>query len=150
MQNFVTLYRPSIMALGSFRLPLGQGRVSYVDVRDVAAVAVEALLRGGLNGRRLDLTGPVAASHDEVAAALSAATGRSIRYVDEIGSDARVCLERVGKGEQLPAALEELWASVRAGELAAVTPTVEQVLGRPPIDLATFAADHRRLFRPAA
>jgi uncharacterized protein YbjT (DUF2867 family) len=150
MQNFATLYRPSIVALGSFRLPLGEGRVSYVDVRDVAAVAVAALLSDKLHSRALDLTGPSAHSHEEVAGFLSRSAGKQISYVDEIGSDARVCLERVGAGAQLPAALEELWAAVRAGDFAAVSPVVAQVLGRPPIDFATFAADHRRVFNPAA
>jgi uncharacterized protein YbjT (DUF2867 family) len=149
MQNFVTMYGPSIKALGSFRLPLGQGRVSYVDVHDVAAVAVEALLRDDLSGRELDLTGPAALTHDEIAAVLSEAGGRQIGYVDGIGSDARVCLERVGRVAELPAALDELWEAVREGHFAAVSPAVEEVLGRPPIDFATFAARHRKDFQPA-
>jgi uncharacterized protein YbjT (DUF2867 family) len=150
MQNFVTLYGPSIRALGSYRLPLGRGRVSYVDVHDVAAVAVEALLRDALSGRELDLTGPAALTHEEIAAVLSETGERQISYVDGIGSDARACLERVGRVAELPAALDELWEAVREGQFAAVSPVVEEVLGRPPVDFASFAARHRKDFQPAS
>jgi uncharacterized protein YbjT (DUF2867 family) len=150
MQNFVTLYGPSIRALGSFRLPLADGRVSYIDVHDVAAVAVEALTRDDLSGREVDLTGPQALTHGEIAAVLSEAAGRQIDHIDGIGSDARICLERVGRGAELPAALDELWASVREGDFATVSPAVEEVLGRPPGTFAAFAARHRKDFQPAA
>lgn len=149
MQNFATLYGPSIITKGAFRLPLGMGKVSYVDVRDVAAVAVAALVEDGLEGRTLDLTGPEAYSHDRIAEILSTATGSTVRYVDENGSDARVCLERVGKVAEVAAGLEELWEGVRAGDFAVVSPTIPEVLGRPAIDFGTFARDYRHFFVPA-
>lgn len=148
MQNFATLYGPSIITQGGFRLPLGDGRVSYVDVRDVAAVAVTAMVDDGFEGRTLDVTGPEAYSHDRIAEMLSAAVGSPVHYVDENGSDARVCLERVGEGAELAAGLEELWEGVRAGDFAAVSPVVPDVLGRPAIGFADFARDYRQLFVP--
>lgn len=148
MQNFATLYGPSIITKGAFRLPLGDGRVSYVDVRDVAAVAAAALVGDGLEGQTLDLTGPEAYSHERIAEMLSTATGSTVRYVDENGSDARVCLERVGKVAELTAGLEELWEGVRAGDFATVSPVVNDVLGRPAIGFETFAEDYRQLFVP--
>lgn len=124
--------------------------MSYVDVRDVSAVAVEALVgEGGLEGRTLDLTGPEAHSHQRIAEIISAATGTAVCYVDENGSDARVCLERVGRVAEMVAGLEELWEGVRAGDFAAVSPVVQEVLGRPAIDFRTFVQDYRRLFVPA-
>jgi uncharacterized protein YbjT (DUF2867 family) len=147
MQNFATLYGPSIIARGAFRLPVGDGRVSYIDVRDVADVVVEALLTDDLEGRHVDLTGPAAVSHEEIADVLSRVLGRRIDYVDEAGSDARVCLERVGRAAELPAGLEELWEGVRAGEFAAVDPAVSDILGRPATDFETFAHDCRASFQ---
>lgn len=149
MQNFATLYGPSIITRGAFRLPLGDGRVSYVDARDVVDVAVAALLDDGLQGRELDLTGPEAYSHEQIAKVLSRVVGSPVRYVDEFGSDARVCLECVGQAAELAVGLEELWEGVRDGVFATVSPAVEEVLGRPPMGFEAFAADHRKLFRTA-
>jgi uncharacterized protein YbjT (DUF2867 family) len=148
MQNFVTLYGPSIVALGSLRLPLADARVSYVDVRDVADVAVAVLLGDGHVGREYDLTGPEAVSHEQIAAVLSRVTGRPIRYLDEVGSDARLRLERVGACAQVAPSLEELWASVRAGDFAVVSAAVRDLLGREPFSFERFATDHAAAFAP--
>jgi len=150
MQNFATLYGPSVIARGTFRLPVGDGRVSYVDVRDVADVVVAALAGDRLEGRRVDLTGPRALSHVEIAEILSRVLGQRIEYSDEAGSDARVCLERVGRAAELPAALEELWEAVRAGEFAVVDPAVPEILGRPATAFETFVRDYRESFRATA
>ena len=54
----------------------GETRVSYIDTRDVAAVAARVLTSPGHQGKAYALTGPEALSADEVAERLSAATGR--------------------------------------------------------------------------
>ena len=57
----------SIRDQGAFFLPLGEGRVSSVDVRDIAAVAVKTLTEPGHMGTALEITGPEALSQAEVA-----------------------------------------------------------------------------------
>ena len=47
MQNFVNFYGHVIKAQNAFYLPTGNGKVSFVDVRDIAAVAVQALTKNG-------------------------------------------------------------------------------------------------------
>jgi len=44
MQNFVTMYAPSIFTRGAFFTPMGQGRISYVDGRDVADAVQQSVL----------------------------------------------------------------------------------------------------------
>ncbi len=47
MQNFVNFYGHTIKTKNAFYLPAGNGKISLVDVRDIAAVAVQELTRNG-------------------------------------------------------------------------------------------------------
>src|SRR5262245_43604807 len=71
-----------IASEGRFYAPIGDARVSAVDVRDIAAVAVAALTETGHDGTTYTITGPAAITHAEIAEAISAATGRRIEFVD--------------------------------------------------------------------
>src|SRR3954451_23062036 len=64
-------------------LPAGQGAVSHVDGRDVAAVAAHVLGRPGPHeGRSYDVTGPAAVTYAEVAEQIGRVAGRDVSYVD--------------------------------------------------------------------
>ena len=63
-------------------LPVGGGRTSFIDVRDIAAVAVAALTDPWHIGEAFVLTGPEALSHTEVARNLSEVTGRRCVFED--------------------------------------------------------------------
>ena len=76
MQNFVNYDATRIAATGALRAPLGDARVSWIDVRDIAAAAAAVLCEEGHEGRIYDLSGPQSLSHDEIAASLSSATRR--------------------------------------------------------------------------
>ncbi len=62
-------------------MPVGQAKGSFIDTRDIAAVAAELLSSDTYDGRDFDLTGLEALDH-EVAAILSKETGRDIRFQD--------------------------------------------------------------------
>jgi uncharacterized protein YbjT (DUF2867 family) len=82
MQNAVTFMAPTIRGEDAFYSASGEARISHVDVRDIAAVAVAALTtRGRHAGRIYTLTGADALTYDEMAAELSKALGRVIRHV---------------------------------------------------------------------
>jgi uncharacterized protein YbjT (DUF2867 family) len=131
---------------GAFHLAAGDARVSYVDARDIAAVAAAALTRPAHEGHAYTLTGPAGLTGAEVAAALSAAAGRPLDYV---------ALDEEVARQALTAALGARWAErlvgfyrlVRAGWCAPVSPAVEQVLGRPPVAFADFAREHAAAWR---
>lgn len=65
MQNFSNYYGPMIRSEGKLYLAHGDGRVSFIDVRDVATVAVEVLTRPGHEGQSYTLTGSEALSYNE-------------------------------------------------------------------------------------
>src|SRR5438445_6114351 len=72
MQNFITYFPPRD---GTIYLPWGNGKASFVDTRDIAAVAAEALTSDGHEGKTYTLTGPAALGIAEVASILSGMAG---------------------------------------------------------------------------
>jgi uncharacterized protein YbjT (DUF2867 family) len=135
----------SIVADNRFYAPIGEARVSAVDVRDIAAVAAAALTETGHERQTYTLTGPTALTHTEIAAALSTALGRAITFVD-VSPDA---FARSLEGNLPPwqiAGLLEDYAHYGRGEAATITPIIEQVTGEPPTDLARFAHDYAPRF----
>lgn len=88
MQNFLNYYGQSIKTQSAFYLPAGDGKLGLVDVRDIAAVAVEVSLTKG-NGseqqnenKSCDITGPEALPYSQAAETLSKEIGNKISYVD--------------------------------------------------------------------
>jgi len=143
MQNFLTMYQPSIFTRGAFFTPMGRGRISYVDGRDVADAAAEILLAGGHEDATYSLTGPDALSHEEIADILSREVGQRIRYVDIGEDDACVALHRRGASPALVQALCELWLAMRHDAFAPTVDDFERVTKRAPRVFADFVREHR-------
>ena len=109
----------------------GDARVSYIDCRDIAAVAA-VLLTGSRWGETLVLTGPEALSHHQIAARLSAALGRTVRYLDLPQAAFAERLTGQGLPADFAADVAELFAEVAGGSLAGTTGTVRELTGREP------------------
>ena len=135
----------SIAADNRFYAPIGDATVSAVDVRDIAAVAAAALTETGHERQTYPLTGPAALTHTEIAAALSAALGRAITFVDVSPHAFARSLEGILPPWQVAGLLED-YAHYSLGEAATITPIVEQVTGKPPTDVAQFARDYAPRF----
>ncbi len=146
MQNYATYCGHEIRADGVFHMPQGEGAVSVVDARDVAAVAERALLAPGHAGRIYELTGPEGLANAGVAEALGAATGRPVRYVDVPEADARRAMLGAGLPPWLTEVIMELYAMSKAGGASRLSPDVERVLGRPPTSFADYARERRADF----
>src|ERR687898_2690882 len=93
MQNFINFHSPSIKGNNAFYLPLEDAKVSLVDGRDIAAVAVKSLLDEDKHKNKTYLiTGPEALSYHQVAEMLSNATGKKISYVNISEEEAKVAM----------------------------------------------------------
>jgi len=86
----------------------------------------------------------------EVAAKLSAATGKTIRYVNVPPEDARKAQLGAGMPPYLADALFELFAERRNGKEATVWPDAELLLGRKPTSFDQFATRNAAVFRGEA
>ena len=127
----------------SLRAPAGQGRITSVSHDDVADVATAVLLDEDLgrhSSRTYHLTGPEALSLDEVATALSAATGRTIRYEPQTVEQARSLFYR-STADEVEAWITQCQA-VEAGVLAEVSPDVPHLAGRGAQSLSAWLDDY--------
>ena len=150
MQNFSVLYSSAIRERGGIFLPQGSGKVSFIDVRDIAAVAAEILLSPNTHKCRVyDLTGPQALSNQDIAQQLSGVIGTSVKY-HAISED--VAIEAMSKRAVPPWISEfvmSLHRHVREGQMEKVSSTVQEIIGRQPIDFSTFAQAHIHNWRVA-
>jgi uncharacterized protein YbjT (DUF2867 family) len=140
-------FAQSIANEDRFFAPIGDARVSAVDVRDIAAVAAVVLTEPGHAGRTHSITGPAAITHAEIAAAISKATGRQIAFVDAPPEAFAERLREVLPSWQVGGLLED-YAHYSRSEAAAVSPTVAQVTGQQPRDIGQFARDYADAFNP--
>ncbi len=143
MQNFTTSMAGAIRA-GTLSEPAGEARAAFIDARDIAAVAAEALTRPGHDGRTYELTGPDLLSHAQVVDVIGREMGRPIRY--QAISDARFREALHGLPPPFVELLSELFEDFRAGAFEATTDTVEQLLGRAPTRFARFVQEHRSVW----
>jgi uncharacterized protein YbjT (DUF2867 family) len=136
----------TIASEGRFFAPAGDARVSVVDVRDIAAVAVAALTRSCHEGRTYDLTGPEALTHAEMAAQLSQALERPIAFVNVPEGKFRDALRGLGMPDWQADGLIEDYAHYRRGEASGISTAVKEVTGEAPRAFMAFARDHKPAF----
>jgi uncharacterized protein YbjT (DUF2867 family) len=148
MQNFINFFSQTIKEQDAFYVPAGDGKVSFVDVRDIAGVAVQALLNESKHGRKAyNITGPNAISYAQAAEILSNEVGRKIKYLDISEDQAREGMKAIGMDEWFINSMMELFSITRAGYVSDVSSAIEQVTGKKPITFSEFAKDYSRAFR---
>ena len=128
--------------LGSLvlRVPMGRGRISAVDVRDIAACAA-AVLAGEPLGRPAVLTGGESFTLAEAAAVLAEHSGIPIRHDDEDPPQHLESMLARGVERAEAESVSLLYELGRSGYLDRVTGEVEAISGRPPRRLGEFAAE---------
>jgi uncharacterized protein YbjT (DUF2867 family) len=146
MQNFVNYNSKSIVEQNVIYMPIGTGKVSYIDARDIAAVGVEVLQGEGHEGKAYDLTGSEALSMQEVAQTMSKILNRQISFVDVPEVEARNAMQQENVSPWMIDAIMELNNAYKAGEGSSVTHTVEELIGRKPHSIETFIKDYKQCF----
>lgn len=141
MQNVMTFMSPTIRAESAFYSASGQARISHVDVRDIAAVAVQALTQAGHDGKAYTLTGPDALTYDELATLLTQATGRTITHVDLPPNELRYGMIDMGMPDEIADRLLDLERYFREGHAARVTDDIRRVTGQAPRTFANYASE---------
>ncbi len=124
----------------------GIGTQGVVDPRDVAEVAVKALLGTEYDGKTLTLTGPDLVSVPDQVAQLSEVLGRPVSTVDIPLEAAREQMLAGGLDPSVVDVAVRESELVRDGGNAVVTDDVHRVLGRPARPFRTWALDHRGAF----
>ncbi len=143
MQNFNTFWLQGILQQGKILLPVGRARGSFIDARDIAAVAERLLSDDIFANRDFDLTGSDVLDHDEVAAILSRETGRDIRYQETEPAAMREGLLAAGLPADYADFLLVILGYFKAGYAERSTDAVTTITGRPPRRFAEYARDYR-------
>jgi len=126
----------------------GDGKIPYVDGRDVGAVAAVTLTTPGHAGKKYVLTGSEAISYRQAAEIIGKVIGKPVRFVDESQEEARA--RRVREG--LPPAVIESALAISAyqragGKTVTITSTIADLTGWPPRTVEEFVREHASAFR---
>jgi len=124
---------------GAITLPAGNVPEPFVDVDDIADVAVAALTEEGHDGEIYEVTGPRMLTFIEVAAEISRAAGREVNFIEIPKEAFASAIAESGAPEDIAWLLDYLFDTVLDGRNAFVCDGVQRALGRPPADFADFA-----------
>jgi uncharacterized protein YbjT (DUF2867 family) len=145
MQSLLN-FRSTISSKGEFYGLAGDGKVSIVDVRDIAAAAARVLTEPGHDGRTYNITGPEALTHAEIAEQLSEVLGKHIEYVDVAPDMMREALLSFGLPPWQADGVIEDYQQYRRGEAAIVSSAVRDVTKNEPTSFFHFAQDYAGKF----
>jgi uncharacterized protein YbjT (DUF2867 family) len=150
LQNIVAYNAPSIRAQGAFYAAMGDAKVSYLDVGDIAVVAAKALKGGVHAGKTYELNGPEAISNQELAKRISKVAGRTVKYVDIPESAQREAMLGLGMPEWQVTALLELQQYYKQGGGAKTDGVLQALIERDPVTLDQYLTANAREFRDQA
>ncbi|MFF2267555.1 NmrA family transcriptional regulator [Cellulosimicrobium cellulans] len=139
-QNFSESFLLEPVLDGVLALPVDQVAEPFVDLEDVADVAVAALVDDAHAGRVYELTGPRAITFGEAVAEIAAASGRDVRFVPITMDEFVAGLRAIGLPDEVVGLMRYLFTEVLDGRGTPVADGVRQALGQDPRDFREFAA----------
>ncbi|OJU90190.1 MAG: NAD(P)-dependent oxidoreductase [Shinella sp. 65-6] len=137
---------PHALQTGSWYTSSGNGRIAHITRADTAAALAGALLNAGSESRTYSLTGPESHSAEEIAAFVSAATGKPLKVVHVTDAQLAEGLKGAGLPEAFIPTVVSFDANTREGKIAMVTDDAEKLSGRKPTSLEDFAAANKAAF----
>jgi uncharacterized protein YbjT (DUF2867 family) len=140
--NALTWWAPQIRAANVVRWPYAAAPTAPIHERDLAAVAVRALLEPGHDGAEYVLTGPESLSQLAQVSTIGEVIGRSLRY-EEISPDE--ALRELPFPAPAVTMLLDAWAAA-LGQPALVTSTVAEITGRQSRRFRDWVTDHAEEF----
>jgi uncharacterized protein YbjT (DUF2867 family) len=149
MQNLSGTHRDDIRQKHDLFIPAGNGKTAFIDVRDIAAVGVEALSatnenleRLGLRNAGVELTGDEALTYHEVADIMTRVLHTPITYSNpsNLAFGWHLARKRVPFPQIL--VMEALYTIAKLGLAGRLTGEVKRILGREPITLEQFVNDY--------
>jgi uncharacterized protein YbjT (DUF2867 family) len=140
-QNFSEGFFTEPLQHGTLALPVDAVLEPFIDVEDIAAVAVKVLTESGHTGKTYELTGPRAMSFHEAVQIVGRAANRDLQF-QTVPLDAYI---EGARQMQIPEVIVDLmiylFGEVLDGRNTPTSDHVEQILGRPARSLETYAQD---------
>ena len=145
MQNMLHI-AGSIVAEDKFYMPMRDGQVGIIDVRDVARFVLDVLTGSGHDGMTHEVTGPELVSFHDIAAQLSEVMGRKISYIDVPAEDFKQSLVHWVPDDWYVETVSEMFELTAQGRGALLTDAHTRVTGRAPTTLRRFFRDYSSFF----
>jgi uncharacterized protein YbjT (DUF2867 family) len=137
-QNFSESYLLDAVVAGEVVLPVGDVGEPFIDVEDIADIAVAALTDDGHVGQLYELTGPRLLTFAGAVEEIARAIGRDVRYVQVSPEEYRSALAEAAVPAEFAWLLNYLFTTVLDGRSARVTDGVRRALGREPRDFSDY------------
>jgi len=138
-QNFSEGAFLDMVKNGTITLPAGEVPEPFIDVDDIADVAVAALTEEGHEYEIYEVTGPRLMTFTEAAREISQAVGREVQFVQIPRDTFNEAVRESGVPDEYAWLLNYLFETVLDGRNANVCDGVQRALGRPPKDFSDFA-----------
>ncbi|EXL08242.1 NAD(P)H-binding protein [Brucella anthropi] len=139
MQNFSENYMRDELLSGSLTLPVGPTKEPFINVDDIADVAVAALTETGHRNKLYELTGPELFSFSDAVSEIARATDKDLSFNPVSYADYEAALREQALPEDVITLLRYLFVELFDGRNASVAHGVEEALGRKPRRFADFA-----------
>jgi uncharacterized protein YbjT (DUF2867 family) len=138
-QNFSEDFLSQGVLAGEVAFPAANVAEPFIDIEDIADIAVAALTQHGHCGRVYEVTGPRLLTFGDAVSEIAAAVGYDIRYQPVSSAEFLAAMTDEGVPDDFATNLAELFYDVLDGRNAHLNDGVEQALGRPPRDFSDFA-----------
>ncbi|MDR6640226.1 SDR family oxidoreductase [Paenarthrobacter nitroguajacolicus] len=135
LENY-TEQLPGTLAQGALAGSAGEGRVSGASRADYAHAAAAVLVAGDQAGKVYELGGDEAFTMDELAAEISAASGKTVVYNDLPADQYAGLLTSVGVPEAFAEVLADSDLGIARGDLLVTGGDLRKLIGRPSTPLS--------------
>jgi len=147
MQNLDTTQLQDIKENSDLFVPAGRGKTSFIDVRDIAAVAALTLTQDGHVNKAYNLTGSEALDYYQVAEIFTEVLGRPIRY----SKPSVIRFFWRWRSRKMPLAfilvMSILYLTVAFGRAGKLSPQLSQLLERPPLTMRQYVEDYKQVWQ---
>ena len=139
MQNFSEGEFLDMVMDGAITLPAGNVAEPFIDINDIADVAVAALTEPGHSYEIYEVTGPRLLTFSELAQEISQVAGREIPYIHIPNEAFAQAIAESGAPDDIAWLLNYLFNTILDGRNEHVCDGVKRALGRDPADFADYA-----------
>ncbi|MFN7249312.1 MAG: SDR family oxidoreductase [Anaerobacillus sp.] len=143
MQNLSTTHAAEIRDRNEIFVPVGKAKTSFIDTRDIGAVAAECFTSDKHIYQSYTLTGSEAIDYYEVAQILSEELERKVVYKNPGLLEFRRETIKRGTKKEFANVMTMLYLLTKMGTAEKVTDDLERVMQRKPITFKQFVRDHK-------
>jgi len=131
-QNFKNYEWENITHRGITFVPAGNGKVAFIDIEDIAAVAATVLTEEGHSAKTYQLTGPELFSYHDAAKLLTQITGKQIIYPQPSPEEYTKALEAAGAPDFIAPYMTAVYSLIADEKVAFISDDVEKITGKKP------------------